>query len=151
MQATQQKTTKPQKTQYIRPLTKKQVAKIPLSEEQQLELSNPPKTSWVRFSEGIQTASDWYIITFRIRVGKLVAQMLYEQSVNEELQKGVDITQKQVDAYFQDNTYNWGLSKDELVAILDCLDITTSIFKDADRETLMFCTRKVHAQLMKYV
>lgn len=134
----------------VRTKSRKQIAKIPLTEEEHQNLITPPMESLEKFRTNTQRPDDWYIVTFRIRVGLLTAQRDYSQEVVDELQRGLDVCWKCHAKYQEDQNYNWSVTTMEFIAMYDAVALVNDIQRDASRETLMFATKKVYADMLKY-
>lgn len=132
--------------------TKKQIAKIPLSEEEHQKLSGPPRTALARFAEGKQDANDWYIVSFRIRIARYVVEMKYQeqQEVLTSLELAHCVTLEMLAAFNLNNGYNWSVSPAQLQTLTTAMDLMDEIQRDADRETLIFTTRKVHREMIRF-
>jgi hypothetical protein len=130
--------------------TKKQVAKIPLTEDEHQRLILPPWECIKRFKTGEQTPTDWYVMSFRILMGRHVANMLYTQEVQKELDLAYQVTLEMLALYDLGNGYNWSATPAQIVTFENALDIVDSIQRDADRATLMFCTKLSYREMLPY-
>lgn len=131
-------------------LTRKQVAKIPLSEEEHQKLIVPPRASLKNLKEGTQCADDWYIVTFRIRVGLMAAKREYSDEVCEVLEEADRVTREMHAAYQINDKYNWSCSVGQIQVLEQGLDLVDEIQRMSSRETLMFVTRKVYSEMRKF-
>lgn len=135
---------------YRRTLTKKQIAKIPLTEAEHQKLIQPPLLCLKRFEAGTQDANDWYVITFRLRIGNYVAAHKYEAEVAAGFERALSITLEMLARYNHLKDYNWSVSSDEIKILKDALDLVEAIQRDVDRETMIFYTRKVYNEMIKF-
>lgn len=130
--------------------TKKEIAKIPLTAEEHQKLIMPVRESMEKIFQGTQTANDWYIVTFRMKIGLMVAERLYGEQNIQTLKAGIAISDKMLELYEKDKDYNWKPPGLGAYTIKEALDLVEEIQTDADRETLIFCTRAVYNEMIKY-
>lgn len=137
--------------EYIRTKTRKQVAKVPLTEEEHQKLILPPRESLKRYRDRIQDANDWFVLTFRIRGGLLAAELHCENDVIQQLKKAHDILMKSNEAYQKDANHNWELNSFDFLIVADAVDMIDVIQREVPRETMMFAVRKSYNEMQKFV
>lgn len=130
--------------------TKKQIAKIPLTEQEHQRLILPPRQCIKHYRAGEQNANDWYILSFRIRMGRYVVQMHYSQEVMQALDLAYRVTLEMLAYHRLKADYNWSATQAQIDTLEDALDLVDAIQRDTDRKTLIFCTRKSYAEMIPY-
>jgi hypothetical protein len=133
-----------------RTLTRKQVAKIPLSEEEHQNLIKPPKDCIEKYRKNEQDANDWYIVTFRIKLGLMVAKRDFTDEAIRVLENGLKVCMDCLAKYRENPKYNWSVLSLDFISLYDAIDLVEDIQRNTSRETLMFCTRKVYLEMIKF-
>jgi hypothetical protein len=134
-----------------RPVRKKPKSYTPIvfkiNKELHEGIKQPPRTSLRRFREGIADATDWFNISFRIRVGIYLARAEYQQETVEDMTDAFMLCDTIYTRAKQDNGPDWTITPEEIDYIESALD-AVDIMQDETTRRAQLYAHQVSQKIM---
>lgn len=112
---------------------------------QQKILKSVPRHSFNKFKQGNADATDWYNITFRIKVAVEIAKVCYEQITVDEIQS---VLTTLLD--IKDNS-QWRANDEQLMAIESGLDAMDTLQDESTRRVQLDATHKAQTFMKQFL
>jgi hypothetical protein len=113
-----------------------------------------PQEALKRFANGSQTASDWYLVAFRVRFGLYAASERFQGEKETIVKCGHQLAlliHKRFRATKCLDDRGWSVTAEEYMTLKEAVDATDWMQVQLERKAVERYTHKVHKEMIRHV